>query len=159
MGIDLNAAKELAKRYMEYYEQVYPSKIHKTLEWFEMNDPNGKGILKEFGSKKYRFILNENPFCEREEYFAFNYSAWIETSNGLEDARMAGGGPILVDRLTSNIYPLGKLGSYSITGNPTEDIEIRYQKIRNALAGKDPNWQHESVLTWIEEENSFQRVS
>jgi hypothetical protein len=80
--INLNEAREIANTYVASY-------VHRLNEG--RYPPNIKMVITDF-------------YIEDDECFVIGYKYLEETTDGLKDCLMAGGGPILIDRETGKIH-------------------------------------------------------
>lgn len=128
MKLDLEAAQERARKYLEHCEKGYAANLEEA-NWFQAHSPKSDQQSDRPSLRLIHFVLDETWHLEYEDFFLLTFNCWEETPTGPKETFLGGGGPILVDRATDRVY-------YPFTVEEDEDIELVFKKRRSIKEGQ-----------------------
>ncbi len=123
MKLDLEAAHECARNYLEHRKRGYAANLEEA-NWFQTHSPKPDQQSDRLSLRPVHFVLDETWHLEYEDFFLLAFNCWEETPDGPKETFLAGGGPMLVDRATGRVY-------YPFTVEEDEDIELVFKKRRS----------------------------
>ena len=129
MKLNLEAAQERTRKYLEQYSKTFHQEQDHALDWFIEQKPDARERLEPYRSQIVLILLDETWYLEYEAFFVFNHKCWENTVWGLQEVLTAGSGPILVDRETGDVYRTG-------SGEDDDDIEALFLKYKNAALNR-----------------------
>lgn len=129
MKLNLEAAQERVRKYLEQYSKTFHEEQNRALDWFIEQKPDARERLEPYRSQTVLILLDETWHLEYEAFFVFTDKCWENTTWGLQEVLTAGSGPILVYRETGDVYRTG-------SGEDDDDIEALFLKYKNAALNR-----------------------
>lgn len=89
MKLDLEAAHERVRKYLEQYSKTFHEEQNRALDWFIEQQPDARERLEPYRSQIVLILLDETWHLEYEAFFVFSHKCWENTVWGLQEVLTA----------------------------------------------------------------------